>query len=199
MPESNNAGKDWTGAIFMALMASGKVKRVLDVGVGCGTYSDLGRRPGAEWIGVEAWGPYVKEYKLEDKYDKVIVSDARFLDYSLLGKFDVCFLGDVLEHMTKDEACFVVERISQISRHIFISIPVVHYPQDAVEGNPFQVHIKEDWSNQEVLDTFPHICAGVNIAGFGIYLIVPGETDRPLAKALAEESERLCYKTPPPA
>lgn len=193
MPTSNSAGKDWIGAIFMALKSAGKVKRVLDIGAGEGTYSILGRSRDVEWVGVEGWGPYVEEFKLNDKYDKIIISDARYLDYSMLGNFDVCFLGDILEHMTKDEACFIVRRLCTTCRYIFISMPIVKYPQDAVDKNPFQTHIKDDWSNKEVLESFPAICAGMNVNEIGIYLLVPHEQDRQFAETLAAEARKICY------
>jgi hypothetical protein len=96
--------------------------------------------------------------------------------------------------MSKEEACFVVERISRICRHIFISIPISHHPQGELDENPFQRHVKEDWTHKEVLESFPNMCAGVSLGDFGVYLVVPQEQDKTFAKSLADEAARICYE-----
>jgi hypothetical protein len=30
----------------------------------------------------------------------------------------------------------------------------VHYPQEEEFGNPYERHIKDDWSNEEIISTF---------------------------------------------
>jgi len=63
------------------------------VGVGDGKYSALYRAVGQEWIGVEIWVPFIREYALATRYDPVIVADARYLDMAVLGLFEIMGVG----------------------------------------------------------------------------------------------------------
>jgi len=153
---SNSAGKDQI--LFWFKENQNNISRILDIGAGSGTYyrliTDAGIAKNVEWIAIEAWKPYIEKFNLRSKYSKVINEDVRKIDWKSFRNIDVAIAGDVLEHMTKDEALEVVDHLLNISKTVIISIPVVHYPQDAVEGNPFEVHVKDDWSHQEVLDTW---------------------------------------------
>lgn len=137
-------------------------KKVLDLGVGKGTYSRLFRKrhsklSSAHWIGVEAWQPYIEQFDLRSQYHEIINKDIRLLDYSSLAPIDIAFAGDVLEHVSKEEAIMVVDRVLDICPLLIVSIPIIHYPQGALEGNPHEIHVKEDWTHREVLETFPRI------------------------------------------
>lgn len=134
------------------------INRIIDIGAGSGTYYNLVKDNNvdlqANWTAVEAWQPYIDKFNLTSKYNTVINADARKLDWNELGKFDLAIAGDVLEHMTKEEAIMLVDKILENCKTLLISIPIVHMPQDAVEGNPFEIHVKDDWSHDEVLDTW---------------------------------------------
>lgn len=156
MGYSLSTGKAETLAWFQT---HGPFKRILDIGAGSGTYINLIKIKNrvcesAEWIGVEAWQDYIERFDLKNKYTTVINQDARQLDWNSLGTFDVAIAGDVLEHMTKDEAITLVDQILAHCKTLIISIPIIHMPQDAVEGNPYEVHVKDDWSHDEVMATW---------------------------------------------
>jgi len=157
MGYSLSTGKAETLAWFQQ---HGPFKRILDIGAGSGTYINLIKIKHrvcqeSEWVGVEAWLDYIDRFELRNKYNTVINQDARKLDWNSLGQFDVAIAGDVLEHMTKSEAMMLVEQILDHCQTLIISIPIIHMPQDAVEGNPFEVHVKDDWSHDEVMATWP--------------------------------------------
>lgn len=160
MPTSAGEGKNeiitWVNEL------PGEFKRVLDLGVGKGTYSKLFRKYQSKlsdsyWIGVEAWAPYIEKFKLHKKYHQLINQDIRLLDYDSLKPIDITIAGDVLEHVTKDEAVTIVNKVLSISPYMVISIPIIHYPQGSIEGNPYEIHAKDDWSHAEVMETFPQI------------------------------------------
>lgn len=135
------------------------IKRVLDIGCGSGTYPRLIKQEfnlcnNAEWVGVEAWAPYITEFNLESLYDRVINCDARKLDWNTIGKFDAAIASDVLEHMTKQEAVELVDQILDNCKTLIISIPIRYMPQDDIDGNPYEIHVKPDWSHDEVIDTW---------------------------------------------
>lgn len=157
MGYSLSTGKAETLAWFIENQSS--IKRILDIGVGSGTYINLIKIKhnvcsDADWVGVEAWLDYIKEFKLESKYNCIINQDARKLNWKALGRFDVAIAGDVLEHMTKEEACTLVDQIVKNCNTLIVSIPIVHMPQDAVNGNPYEVHVKDNWTHDEIMSTW---------------------------------------------
>ena len=184
MPKSNYGCKRWSKAMLTALNNIAPLKRIIDVGPGIGTYTSF-RQPGQQWVGVEVWAPYVRTYELEKKYDQVVVADIRYLDWSQFTPVDVVIFGDILEHMAKEEAVKVVDRALRVARVALISVPVVESIQDELEGNPFERHVKTDWTNEEVWNTFPDICTNMLESYIGAYLLSRSPGDRYLIGQIA--------------
>lgn len=159
MPQSSSAGKAW---IATRLSAAGAVKHVLDIGVGAGTYHSLfaGLLPRALWTGVEAWAPYVEDFGLASRYDRLILQDVRQLDLSRIEPADICFCGDVLEHMDLADAVALVRKLTKMCRLLFISVPLGYCPQGAVRGNPYEKHIVEHFTEELVRNSFHPIIDG---------------------------------------
>ncbi len=133
------------------------IETILDVGAGSGTYHNLlhsnGVRP-KKFDAIEVWKPYIEQYSLQSRYDRVFQEDARkHNDFN----YDLVILGDVLEHMTKEDAVALWSKVSGKAKHAIISIPIIHYPQGHIDGNPYEEHVKEDWTVEEVLETFEGI------------------------------------------
>ncbi len=173
MSRSSMAGKLYTALMLKMLHGGGEVATILDVGVGDGAYRDLisPPLPAVTWIGVEVWQPYIEQFRLCERYDRLIRSDIRALDPQTLPAVDVTIFGDILEHMSKSDAQSVVERFLAKSRFVIISIPIRLYPQDEVNGNPFEVHVKDDWSHHEVVRSFPGIAAACLHFDIGVYFL----------------------------
>lgn len=134
-----------------------KPKTILDVGAGSGTYADLlmqNRYIGAKIDAVEVWQPYIEEFRLNQKYRKVYDVDIRDFDRY---NHDLVIFGDILEHMSLDDALKVWDTASKYCAHAVISIPIIHYHQGEINDNPYEVHVKDDWSHEEVLQMFSHI------------------------------------------
>ena len=142
---------------------------VLDIGPGSGVYGRIVRdvAPSARLVGVEAWAPYVDEFWLRDVYDEVIVGDARELSN---WNYDLVIFGDVLEHMSEADASLLWAKAASARCRVLMSIPIIHYPQCAEHGNPFEVHVVDDWSHERVLDTFSGIVDYECYAVTGAYL-----------------------------
>ena len=153
---SSAEGKDWTRTRIHTLADRHGPLEVLDVGPGVGTYAKLLAGPDVRRIiGLEVWEPYLTTYSLDRFYDELVVGDVRT---TALPDVDVVILGDVLEHMSRDDALAVWERAAVAARHaVYLSLPIVHYPQDEIEGNPFEVHVEEDWKVDSVLEAFAGI------------------------------------------
>ena len=173
MPRSSKEGKQ---EIVNWCKELSNINVIVDVGAGSGTYYKMLARknkvfPKANWIAIEAWKGYISQYELEEKYKTVINQDARQVNFSDIGGVDLTIMGDMLEHMTKEEAIALVANVANTSRYAIISIPIIHYPQDEYEGNPFEVHVKDDWSHAEVMETFPNIVRTFEGQEIGCYLL----------------------------
>ncbi|WP_460603267.1 class I SAM-dependent methyltransferase [Jatrophihabitans fulvus] len=152
---SSSEGKQWTHERVSALaggLRGDELLTVLDIGPGVGTYAKLFADLPVHMTGLEVWEPYVTTYRLHDYYDEILLGDVRTAE---LPPADVVVLGDVVEHMTRAEGLAVWDRCAAVARRaVYLSIPIVHYPQHEIEGNPYEVHVEEDWSHAEVLATF---------------------------------------------
>jgi hypothetical protein len=153
MPMSSAEGKGWTRTRVHELAGRHGPLVVLDIGPGVGTYAKLLAGPHVRrMIGLEVWEPYLTTYSLDRFYDELIVGDVRT---TALPDVDVVILGDVLEHMSRDDAVAVWERAAAAARQaVYLSVPIVHYPQDEIEGNPYEVHVEQDWDVESVLGAF---------------------------------------------
>ncbi|QRN99064.1 hypothetical protein JRI60_08605 [Archangium violaceum] len=184
MAKSSPKGKQWTFRLYAELVKQGFVERVVDIGPGHGTYSGI-QVEGQFWTAVEVWGPYVREFELSQRYDRVIVADARWVDWSLLGGFDLALCGDVMEHMEKQQAVELADRLLRHGRFVIISIPIEPYPQDEVNGNPFEVHVKDDWSHDEVMASFPDVVLSHRHGDIGVYCLARAPLERQLLERIA--------------
>lgn len=146
MPFSSESGKPAIARLVDRLRPT----TAIDIGCGCGTYAKL--FPDLKMDGVEIWEPYVERYKLYSLYKNLKIEDAR--KWQPESHWDIAFAGDVLEHMTVDEAKYLLEKLKNCADTVVVSIPLGHHPQDEYEGNPFERHVKDDWTHEAVIETF---------------------------------------------
>jgi hypothetical protein len=166
MPGSDPAGKPWTLDKLIEL----NPKTILDVGPGVGTYLDIIRGGmGNEIIvdAVEVWEPYISEYNLRSRYNNVVNDDIRNVDNF---DYDVVIFGDVIEHMSEEDAVKVWDKVAKQARAAIISIPIIHYPQDAWGGNPYEVHVEEDWNSEKIYKSFHSIVESQEFGILGVYV-----------------------------
>src|SRR5688500_3065789 len=151
VPTSDRQGK----CIAKLLIEDASPLGVWDVGPGEGTYAmlcaDYIASAETFWFAVEIWKPYISQYDLKLKYDKVIHDDIRNLPF--VGEADqgadLIIFGDVLEHMPEDDARQLILKAKQHFRWILVSITIIHAPQGEVNGNPYEAHIKH-WGFDEM-------------------------------------------------
>jgi len=152
MPHSDATNKPWT----IDRIVERQPKTVLDAGAGSGIYVRLlrNRLPNTRFTAVEVWEPYIEEWELRKIYDEVVIEDIRQReDFD----YDVVIFGDVLEHMSRDDALVLWNKTLSQARYAVISIPIIHYEQGAIENNPYEIHVEEDWTTETVLEAFPGI------------------------------------------
>lgn len=166
MSSSSTVGKAWIRRQILVL----DPKSIADVGPGRGTYHSLVGEalPNCYWIGIEVFEPYVQRYALLTKYDEVIISDAFYLDWTLVGPVDLVILGDVLEHFPRDRALRVWNEARGVSKHVVLSVPLDEYPQGPSAGNRFETHVST-WTKQECL-ALPGIIDHAEYSRIGVFL-----------------------------
>ena len=116
-----------------------KGSTALDVGACDGKWQKLL----GDWLvmdAVEAYQPNIENYRLAQKYRKVFWKDVAKLEY---GDYDLIIFGDVLEHMTVGKAQKVLEYAKPRCKDMIIGVPWL-WSQDAIYGNPYEVHIQND-------------------------------------------------------
>lgn len=103
-------------------------RTVLDVGPGYGKYGVLLREyldPDPERIeAVEAWEPYIAAHRLRGIYDDVFACDALRFTERDLSSYDLVNMGDVIEHMDKQEALAFLGRCP---RWVVVATPLAHF------------------------------------------------------------------------
>lgn len=129
------------------------INSILDIGAGSGTYYKLlSTIKPFKWSAIEAWKSYIEEFNLEKMYDVVYNEDVR--NFVWKENYNLVIAGDILEHMNKADAEILVEKILNHTDTLIISIPITHMPQEAINENPFEFHVKDDWTHQEVQSTW---------------------------------------------
>lgn len=116
----------------------------LDIGAGGGTYYDL---LGTHYLmdAVEVFGPTIIEAKLEDKYNKVYCSDVRTFTFEK--KYDLIIMGDVLEHMSVEDALRLIKICKFNCKTIMVAIPYC-LPQGILENNEYEIHVQDDLTDK---------------------------------------------------
>lgn len=127
------------------------LKLILDVGCGHGKYGVLLREylEGNPVVdGVESWEPYVKDFNLKGIYNKVYTEDVTKLSQTVLDKYDLVNMGDVIEHIEKEEALNLLDRIKG---WVIIATPFDHFHTD--EGlPPTEAHVSH-WTEEDFIAT----------------------------------------------
>ncbi len=97
----------------LSLVQTTGAHTVLEVGPGHGKYGVLCREYAAvEHIdAVEAWEPYISDFGLEGIYRRVYKGDACQLPDRVLATYDCVLMVDVIEHIAKDAALVLLDRI----------------------------------------------------------------------------------------
>ena len=95
--------------------------KILDIGAGCGTYSNLLRDYGYKMDAIEIWEPYIKKYNLKDKYDVVMEMDVLDVYAPTLQNYDMCILGDILEHLNIEDGQRLIKDISKHCKYFIVS------------------------------------------------------------------------------
>ena len=189
MPFSSTSGKKYIKDIVSRVPH----QKMLDIGCGFGTYAKM--FPDANWTGVEIWEPYVEKYGLTDLYNNLYVEDARL--WSPVAQYDVAFAGDILEHMAQDEASKLFCQLRANADTVVVSIPIGSYPQGEFEGNPYEAHVTDNWTEGDIErvfgnPTWSHIDNEIGVFIWSIHPIKPKICVYAISKNEAHFVQRFC-------
>lgn len=99
----------------------------------------------------EIWQPNIEHHRLESRYRQVFCGDAAELEY---GDYDLILFGDVIEHMTVEQAQKAIAYAKAHSREILVAVPFL-YRQGAMYGNPYEAHLQEDLTPESFAQRYP--------------------------------------------
>jgi autotransporter strand-loop-strand O-heptosyltransferase len=140
-------------------------KRILDVGPGVGTYSDLLRSSGYRMDAVEIYEPYIDKYGLREKYDNVYVNSIVVFD---IKDYDFIILGDVLEHLPENYAKELINDIVTSGKECLVAIPY-EMEQGEHEGNIHETHYQPDLTVDVMKERYPDLTCIYNNEYYGYY------------------------------
>ena len=165
MPSSNLAVAPLILHLVWQVRPLDRPIRVLDVGPGHGKYGVLVREyvdPGAEVWAVEAWEPYVDDFRLRGIYDRVVVADvlsALTGDQDVVEAFaaaDVVLLIDVIEHLPKNRA---LQLLDMIPGWVIVCTPRDFFPNPADLPHT-EAHISHWTADDFPADRLDYVDAG---------------------------------------
>ena len=128
-----------------------KDQKILDVGPGLGTYSTLIRDQGFSMDAIEIHEPYVDMFGLRGKYDHVFIRNIVGFD---LSGYDFIILGDVVEHISIEEAQSLIQSIASQNKACLVAVPFM-MEQGEMYGNPYEVHQQPDLNPEVFSQRYP--------------------------------------------
>lgn len=155
-PDRLNATYDWGGLAVQGWIYSHLPwdATILDVGAGWGKYRDL--LPDFENVDAcEVWLRNIEKERLQERYRNcywVNVVDLVGGTPVALADYDLVVFGDVLEHLTADDA----HRVLGDCWQAVVIVPFL-YPQGPEDGNPHERHLQDDLTMQVMEDRYPEL------------------------------------------
>ena len=150
-------------------------KRILDVGPGQGTYSDLLRDLGYRMDAVEVWAPYVDQFGLRSKYDNVYVADIREFN---IDDYDFIILGDVLEHLSTEDAQELIDNIHFLEADCLVAIPYMMAQDGEEYGNSYETHLQSDLTPEVMGERYPILKKIYDNQWYGYYVTQDNRWER---------------------
>lgn len=149
-----------------------KPRSILDAGIGWGRMGVMFREFTDIWAGhYDTWKTRIDGIEIFPDYigmlqhliyDNIYIGDA--LDIlPTLQKYDLIYLGDVLEHFNRKDGLILLGHLKAHSKRLIIATPLKVSEQGAVFGNSHETHLSQ-WS----MDDFP----GAHMVSYGNTLVI---------------------------
>jgi len=124
--------------------------KILDVGAGCGTYYWILHPKYKHIDAVEIYEKNITDYRLDKKYERVFNEN---ITNFLYGDYDLIIFGDIIEHLTVEDAQRVIEYALQHSRTIVVAVPFLL--KSGVNENAHEKHIQDDLTPEIISERYP--------------------------------------------
>ena len=128
------------------------IHKVLDIGVGYGYYGKTlkGIDSNINIYGIEIWPRYITDQL--DYYKTIYLCNFLDFEYEKLSiDFDLVILADIIEHVPKDKAIYIINKLRSLYPRIVLTCPIIPYPQGPYEDNVYETHL-HDWTISEVVE-----------------------------------------------
>lgn len=119
---------------------------IIDIGPGAGSYAHL--LPEYKMDAIEIYEPYINMFNLRSIYKNIYVEDVRNSD---LSKYDYVILGDVLEHLSIEDALNLLEKIKD--KKYLVAVPYL-FEQGEEYGNIYETHLQPDLTENIVIERY---------------------------------------------
>ena len=139
---------------------------ILDVGAGEGTYFNLLHDYFKTLDAVEVFKPNIDKYELEKKYRNVYNLDIQHYWYHF---YDIIIFGDVIEHLTVEEAQEVLKYAYDRCKEMIVAVPY-EMGQDICEDNVYEIHKQPDLTPENVLERYPMLKLLHKNSKYGYYV-----------------------------
>lgn len=143
-----------------------KSSKILDVGPGAGTYSNLLSPLGYQLDCLEIFPRYVTQFNLFKKYKRIIIGDIREFDFK---PYDYIIMGDILEHLTAEDAIKFLDQVNFNNQKCLVAVPY-EYEQGEYEGNIHETHLQPDLTPEVMQKRYPSLKLLVGNGFYGYYI-----------------------------
>ena len=150
MPYSTILGKKAIKQWIFHNIPAGSI--ILDLGCGYGTYADLIGNPEYTMDAVEIYEPYIE--RVINKYRSIYC--VNLLDFPFLQDYDLVIMGDVLEHLSIEDAQKAISKILLHCKWLLVAVPF-KLLQGPVDGNDYETHLQPELDFQEMQDRYPQL------------------------------------------
>lgn len=140
--------------------------KILDVGAGCGTYWNLLHNDFKYIDAIEIFPKNIIDYNLKQKYHRVYCMNIK--DYYYY-KYDIIIFGDILEHLTVEEARKVLEYAIPRCKELIVAVPY-ELEQDEVGGNIYEKHLQPDLTKKIIKERYPMLKVLISNDIYGYYI-----------------------------
>ena len=110
---------------------------------------------------VEAYRPFYRKLGEKRIYRNLWHADARTFEYQ---HYDLIIFGDIVEHMSPEDAKKMLDYAKPRCWDMIIAVPYL-YPQDAGNGNKYDIHVQDDLTAELFEERYPGysvLCAPTN-------------------------------------
>lgn len=142
---------------------------ILDAGAGSGVY---GKMLGVYFKSIDAceiFEPYIDQFGLKEIYNNVYNQNILNFSYK---NYDYIILGDILEHLSVEDAKALITDISHNRIYCMVAIPYT-MEQGTVGGNIYETHLQPDLTHDIFLLRYPTMRTLFRNELYGLYVNYP--------------------------